>query len=142
MDVEPGEAEPAAAGGVADHRPRVADRDPELVPAQAGGDVGMAVGGDVRVDAEGDARGGLPPPGRGRDPLQLAGRFRVDRLDPQFHRPVDLRGVFPTPVKTMSCGANPARRATSISPPELASTRPPAERTTSTTARLELAFIA
>ena len=50
--------------------------------------------------------------------------------------------VFPTPVKTISPGAYPARSATSISPPELASTSPPAALTTRTTARFELAFSA
>ena len=42
--------------------------------------------------------------------------------------------VLPTPVKTMSRGAKPARSATWISPPELASARLPSARSTRTIA--------
>ena len=51
-------------------------------------------------------------------------------------------GVLPTPVNTMSRGSKPARSATSISPPELASTPPPSSRTRRATASVEFAFSA
>ena len=48
--------------------------------------------------------------------------------------------VFPTPVKIISEGLKPARRATSISPPEFASTLPPNFLIIRAIARVELAF--
>ena len=51
-------------------------------------------------------------------------------------------GDFPTPLKTMSSGANPARIASSTSPIELASTALPASRSSRTTASDEFAFMA
>jgi hypothetical protein len=49
---------------------------------------------------------------------------------------------LPTPVKTMSRGANPARWATAISPPEFASARLPSARSSRAMASVELAFSA
>jgi hypothetical protein len=50
--------------------------------------------------------------------------------------------VLPTPVNTMSAGANPARNATRTSPPELASARLPSERSSLAIASVEFAFSA
>ena len=48
--------------------------------------------------------------------------------------------VLPTPVKTISPGSTPARRATAISPPELASTALPADCSSRTMPSVEFAF--
>jgi hypothetical protein len=50
--------------------------------------------------------------------------------------------VLPTPVNPMSGGMKPARSATSISPPELASTLLPRDRRSRTMASVELALSA
>ena len=51
-------------------------------------------------------------------------------------------GVLPTPVNTICDGSNPARRATSISQTELASTELPSSRSSRARARVEFAFSA
>ena len=50
----------------------------------------MAPGVDVRVDAERDAHGRPQRPGARRDAIELAGRFRVDRLQAERHGPIEL----------------------------------------------------
>ena len=50
--------------------------------------------------------------------------------------------VLPTPVKTICAGMNPARSATSISPPELASALLPRPRRRRVMASVELALSA
>jgi hypothetical protein len=63
-------------------------------------------------------------------------------LTPRSIACVSSASVFPTPVKTISGGMNPARSATSISPPELASTLLPRLRNRRTIASAELALSA
>ena len=88
----------------------------------------MAAGVDVGIDAHGHAAPVAVRPRDGGDAIHLARRLRIDGRHAQADgaRRVPPR-VLPTPVKTMSSGANPARSATSISPPEFASA-PRAER--------------
>ena len=96
--------------------------DAELVALQAGRDMRMAPGVDVRVHPKGDLRPRLPLARQRVDPLHLARRLHVDRSNAQLDRLASSVEVFPTPVNTICGGMNPARRATSISPPEFAST--------------------
>ena len=94
VHMESDERQLPSRAGLAGDRPRRADGHAELVGAQPGRNVRMAVGRNVRIDPERHPRDGLPCTSHGGDPVQLAGRFRVDRLDPQGNRPVDLgRGL-------------------------------------------------
>jgi hypothetical protein len=56
-------------------------RHPELVLAQAGGDVRMGPGVDVRIDAQGDRGALAQPPRDGGDARQLRVGFDVQAAD-------------------------------------------------------------
>ena len=126
---------PGAATMSRDHRARVGDRHAELRRARAGGDVRMAAGVDVRIDAHGDARAravrrARSPSMRSTSPGDSA---LIARDAERRSRASSSARVLPTPVKTMSPGAKPARSATSISPPEFASAPAPSARRRRTT---------
>ena len=77
------------------------------------------------------------------DAFELARRLDVDRLEAEIdRRSSSSAGVLPTPVKTICAGMKPARSATSISPPELASARLPRPRSSRVIASVELALSA
>ena len=116
------------------------DGDAELVDLQPGRDVRMALRVDIGIDAHGDPRRASEALGDRLDPRQLAGRLDVDRFEPERHRAFELALDLPTPVNTMSCGSNPARRATSISQIEFASAALPRPCSSAAIANVELAF--
>ena len=76
---------------VAKQRARIVERQAELVDLQAGGDVRMAAGIDVGVHADRHAGDRAEPRGDRFDARQLAGRFDVDRLQPERDGAFELR---------------------------------------------------
>ena len=123
------------AGHRVEQRARRVGRHAELVDLQAGRDVRVALGVDVRIDADGDAGDQAARRGNRFDALELARGFDVDRPQAERHRRARARCIdLPTPVNTMSSAAKPARRATSISQIELASTALPRPRSSCTSA--------
>ena len=107
------------------HLARVFDRHAELVVLAAGRNVRMAAGVDVGVHADRHLRAS-------RAAEAIASMRSISPSDSalMLRRPSSMARAssasdLPTPVKTISAGVNPARSATSISPPELASAAAP-----------------
>ena len=103
----------------------------------------MALRVDVGIDAQRDPGAGLPRRRERVDPLDLA---RSDSalivITPRSIACASSACVLPTPVKTICAGMKPARSATSISPPELASAPAPRLRSSRAIASVELALSA
>src|SRR5687768_697711 len=79
MNVDTDEAKGVHTSPLPIDGPGILQRDAELVAAQPGGDVRMALRVDVRVDAERDAGGAAGGAGTRRDAIELARGFGVDR---------------------------------------------------------------
>ncbi|MEZ5316000.1 MAG: hypothetical protein R2752_01220 [Vicinamibacterales bacterium] len=95
----------------------------------------------MSVHAHRDAGGRAARAGQRGQAVRPAGRLDVDRADAQRHGAVQLTARLAhagTPIS----GVKPARSATRISPPELASADAPVARRRRTTARVEFAFSA
>jgi hypothetical protein len=121
---------------------RRVQRHAELVDLQPRRNMGMALGIDIRVDAHRDAhRSPEPRPDR-LEARQLAGRFDVDRLDPERHRRLELLRCLADAGEDDLRRREPALRATSISHTELASTELPSSRSSRAIASVEFALSA
>ena len=79
VNVHADEPEARDAAPLAIDGARVLQRDAELVAAQSGRDIRMALRVDVRVHAQRDARHAAGGPRASGDAIELAGGLRVDR---------------------------------------------------------------
>ena len=90
MNVDGDELERGTPGQAGEQPVGLVERHAELVDLEAGRNMRMAPGVDVGVDANRHARHEPRPHRQRLDALELAGRFDVDRLQPERHRAFEL----------------------------------------------------
>jgi hypothetical protein len=104
--------------------------------------VRVAASVDVGIDADGDPGAAAGGGGEGGEPVDFPADSMLIAPTPIDTARPSSSWVLPTPVMTMSAGAKPARRATSISPAEFASAPAPSARRREAMASVELALSA
>jgi hypothetical protein len=138
--VQPDDLHAGPAAHAQAHLAGVGNGDAELVALQAGRDVRVALRVDVGIDAHGHARLDAASHGDRVDRSISPSDSALMLRSPRPMARSSSASVLPTPVKTISAGVKPARKATSISPTEFASAAAPRLRSRRAIPSVELAL--